>query len=182
MKKFSSALWIGLLLGVAMGGVAATEAERRSAKKPNGIIVTTAAVALPKKEKARLTIVQAVPRKDRVPVEVLFKDVRGNVLARRRGEIGPDQPLIEELPRAGLRASGALLLQTEVRLGPVSRRDASSCPMHLTFEVLPVDDSHGSTHTCSGLDPCDDYLEGPPSRSHVFPMCVSRPGDLTLPD
>lgn len=176
-----------LLLLTSVGAVSSLAETRQDHRpepsKANGITVSTPAVSLPLNEKARLVILQAWPDKRRIPVQVHFKDAFGNVLERRRGVIGPNQPFIEELPRAALGAQGDVLLQTEVLLGPVGpRQKPRSCPLHLTLEVVPEQEGgSGSGNSCAGLDPCNDELQGPGARGTVFPFCVSRPTSLIDP-
>jgi hypothetical protein len=170
-----------LVLGIfgACSSRGGSEQELADPREPNGIIVTTPLVGLPLNDKARLAIIQARPDRRTIPIEVRFKDAKGNVLARRRGVVGRDQPVIEELPRTGLGAQGSVLLQTEILLGPVEPGNGRSCPLHLTLEIVPEDDGHGSGHTCPGVDPCLGGLQGPGIGSTVYPFCVSRPAFLS---
>jgi hypothetical protein len=173
---------IALLLLMAVGADSRAETRQDHPREPgkaNGIAVSTPAVSLPLNAKARLIILQAWPDKRSIPVQVHFKDAFGNLLERRRGVIGPNQPFIEELPRAALGARGDVLLQTRVLLGPVEHKGKRrSCPLHLTLEVVPEEGGSGSSNVCPGVDPCDDELQGPGARGTVFPFCVSRPTTL----
>lgn len=143
--------------------------------QPNGLIVTTGLVGLPEKHMARLALIQARPDSRLIPVVLRFKDAEGNVLARRRGELGPRQSVIEVLNHADLRIPETVLVQTEIILGPVHPIGRRECPLHLTLQVVPEDDGNGPGYSCSGIDPCLGTLQGPSGSGGVFPICDTRP-------
>lgn len=185
-----------LLVAVLSAGCVAAQ-PRDGAPKGNAEarVTTTGLVGLPRGHKARLALVQSRSRAPDVQVEIRFKDPYGEVLARERSVIGPRNPVISQLFRRSVDTSDELLIQTEILFAPAARqqtrgasfaaplppRDTTTCPVLLTIEVVPEDDSGTGTSFACGVDPCSDGggedqgTQGPSHGSGVFPAFCDSP-------